>query len=152
MILYHFCAAHMMPAIMREGLTLGKYPILGASFALWPKTQWLTKDPDPRRQSWATRALVPYSRLAYRLTVQIPESYRKKLVKASDYAKRLPEEDRALVSKWAGSENWYVYLANIPPKWIVGCTRMDPALAASKNIESKPVNDLYDEDGDLIGE
>lgn len=124
MTLYHFCAAHMMPAIMKEGLTLGKYPIIGAAPDDWPKTQWLTRDLDPRRQSWATHTLVSYSRLAYRLTIQIPDSHRKKLVKAADYAKQLPAHDRLLVTEWAGSDSRYVYLGNIPPKWIVGCHRM----------------------------
>lgn len=125
MILYHFCAAHMLPSIRENGLTLGKYPIFESPINEWPKCQWLTSNKDPKAQSWATRHLIPYSRTAYRITVRVPDSYHKKLIQAVRYAMNLPEKDRAIVTEWPGSENWYVYLGKIPPKWIIGCKRME---------------------------
>lgn len=126
MILYHFCAAHMKSAILQNGLTLGSYPIQGKPLKDWPKCQWLTKDRDPKRQSWATRNLISYSRTAYRLTVKIPDNYgRKKLQSAEQFVAELLEEDRKPVTEYPGSKNWYVYLGHIPPKWIVGCKCME---------------------------
>lgn len=122
MNLYHFCAAHMKDSILRTGLTLGCLPMLSeGGVVLHPNVQWLTAEPDPQKQIWATRNLVPYSRTDYRLTVRIPDNYRKKLVRATDYVKALPEEARGLVLDWPGSEKWYVYLGRIPAKWIMGC-------------------------------
>ena len=125
MVLYHFCAAHMIPSIMKHGLTLGQWPRIGELHKNWPKCQWLTKDPNPKNQSWATRRLVSYSRTAYRLTVKIPDSHHRKCVKATDYIKDLPDYEHSLITEWDGSENWYVYTGNIPPKWIVGCRKME---------------------------
>lgn len=58
----------------------------------------------------------------------IQTSRRKKLLKALDWARRLPEGDREIVTEWTGSEAWYVYLWKIPAKWITGCRRMEAAL------------------------
>ena len=126
MILYHFAPAHMVAAIRREGLTLGKWPVFaGASVSTFYDCQWLTREKDPKKQSWATRHLVPYSRTAYRLTISIPASHRKKLSKASAHAQRLPIGNDCLISEWAGSDDWYIYRGKIPPKWIVGCHCME---------------------------
>ena len=125
MILYHFCAAHMLPAILKEGLTLGRWPIIGANVQTWPKSQWLTKNADPTKQSWATQNLISHSRTAYRLTVRIPDNYRKKLVQARVQMMNFPQKDRAIITEWPGSDDWYVYLGNIPPTWIVGCRKME---------------------------
>lgn len=107
---------------MQEGLTLGKFPLIGsAGFDFIESCQWLTVESDPSKQSWATRNLVPYSRTAYRLTINIPDSFRKKLIKAGDFVKDMPPENQEIVANWAGSENWYIYKGKIPAKWIVGC-------------------------------
>ena len=125
MVLYHFCAAHMKSAILKNGLTLGLYPIQGKRPEDWPKCQWLTKDPEPEKQSWATRNLLSYSRTAYRLTVKIPDNYcLKKLQSAEQFVAGMSEADRKPITEYPGSENWYVYLGRIPPKWIIGCKRM----------------------------
>ena len=126
MILYHFCAAHMKDSILAEGLTKGMFPHFeGDDLEPIPKCQWLTKDPDPRRQSWATQNLINYSRTAYRLTVDIPRSHHKKLVRALDFIRDMPAEDQELVTGWAGGDQWYIYRGNIPPKWIVGCHKVE---------------------------
>ena len=125
MVLYHFCAAHMKSAILQNGLTLGLYPIQGKLLKDWPKCQWLTKDPDPEKQSWATRNILSYSGTAYRLTVKIPDNYCwKKLQPAEQFVAEMSEDDRKPITEYLGSENWYVYLGRIPPKWIVGCKCM----------------------------
>lgn len=121
MILYHFCARHSLLDILRDGLTLGRTPVFeNGMIHLEFGQQWLTAEKDPRKQSWNTHTLVPYSRTAARLTVRIPDNYRKKLVKAADLAKTLPPEGRYFITDYAGSEAWYIYKGRIPPKWIVG--------------------------------
>lgn len=121
-VLYHFCAAHMLKGIMEEGLTLGTFPLLeDERYRLIPNIQWLTAEPNAKKQSWATNSLVTYSRTAYRLTIQIPGSYHKKVIKASDYVKSMPPEARLLVEAWNGSDQWFVFTGRIPPEWIVGC-------------------------------
>lgn len=126
--LYHFCAAWSVPGIMREGITKGMTPIFdGDDFRIEHGTQWLTSDKDPQRQSWATHNLVSYSRRAYRLTVNIPHSHRKKLHRAADFIKRYPEDTAAIVDAWDGSASWYIYTGTIPPAWIVGVQKMEAA-------------------------
>lgn len=121
MVLYHFCAKHFLPGILRDGLTKGETPIIeGGMMRLQMGHQWLTTEKDPRKQSWNTHNLVSYSRTAVRLTVSIPDSYRKKLVKATDLVKTLPPEGRYIITDYAGSEAWYIYKGRIPSKWIVG--------------------------------
>ena len=122
-VMYHFCAAHFVRAILLEGLTIGMTPaVRDGVVGLVQGTQWLTTDKDPRRQSWNTNNLVPYSRTAYRLTINIPHSHRKKLVKAADF---LRDQDEMGLMDWPGSENWYIFLGKIPPTWIVGVKRME---------------------------
>ena len=119
MILYHFCPAHMVEGIKKKGLTLGKFPLLGDQHTTFiDEHQWLTAEPDPRKQSWATSVLIPYSRTACRLTVEIPPSRMRKLHKALTFVKSLAPQHRPIVEGWEGSESWYIYKGVIPPKWI----------------------------------
>jgi len=47
MTLYHFTAAHMLPKIKREGLTLGRIPWRKrGKTILIPGYQWLTSNPE----------------------------------------------------------------------------------------------------------
>ena len=127
MILYHFCPAHMVKGILREGLTKGAYPIWdGDELSLMKDTQWLTTESNPKKQSWATSNLIEYSRTDYRLTVDIPGNYRKKVVGAYEFIKDFSEENRDPVEKYEGSDDWYIYRGKIPPKWIVGCRKLNP--------------------------
>lgn len=123
--IYHFCAARDVRSIMEYGLSRGMTPIeKDGLVALLPWTQWLTTDKDPAHQSWNANNLVPYSRTAYRLTIRIPYSHRKKLIKATDFVKKLPPDNMGLMD-WPGSENWYVYIGGIPPMWIVGVKKTE---------------------------
>lgn len=124
--IYHFCAAHMKDNILAEGLTKGYFPYWeGNNLKPIPQCQWLTTDPDPRNQSWATQHLINYSRTAFRLTIVIPKSHHKKLVRALDFVRNMPVQDQQLVTGWAGGDKWYIYRGNIPAKWIVGCHQME---------------------------
>lgn len=125
MILYHFCARWCLNGILREGLTLGGTPIFeNGAVRLQMGQQWLTADKDPKNQSWNTQNLINYSRTEVRLTVKIPDSYRKKLVKATDFAETLPPKERWIITDYAGSESWYIFNGRIPPSWIIAYHEM----------------------------
>ena len=125
MILYHFCAIGSKEGILSEGIRLGQFAYPNNDgYKLIPNCQWLTKDSDPKNQSWATQNLIHYSRTAYRMTVNIPNSRHKKLIRAVDFVRNMPAEAKQIVTGWTGSENWYIYRGKIPPQWIVGCHRM----------------------------
>lgn len=126
MTLYHFCAAHMVKSIQKSGLTRGVFPLLGARHVtLIDNCQWLTAEPDSAKQSWATSTIIPYSRTACRLTVEIPEGHTRKLYRAIDFIQELPERNKQLVTGWPGSDDWYVFKGIIPPRWITGITEME---------------------------
>lgn len=56
MILYHFCAAKHIKSILRQGLTKGTLAEpKPTGFRIYYGYTWLTVDPDPNKQSWATR-------------------------------------------------------------------------------------------------
>jgi hypothetical protein len=129
MILYHFCAKQDKDNILKEGITLGQFPqFSNGQYQLIPCCQWLTEESDPKKQSWATQNLIDYSRTAYRLTVNIPGSYHKKLIRAVDFIKDFSEEAQQIVTGWDGSEKWHIYQGKIPAKWVVGCHRMEKAI------------------------
>jgi hypothetical protein len=115
----------MVESIRKKGLTLGKFPLLGDGHITFiDGFQWLTDEPDPAKQSWATGRFLPYDRTAYRLTVNIPMNQAaRKLYKATAFVKDLPEEKREFVDAWEGSEHWYIYKGAIPPKWITASQR-----------------------------
>lgn len=104
MILYHFCPAHLKSAILMEGLTKGGFPLMQSGGFVW-HVQWLTSERDRRQQTWATKNLISYSRTAYRLTIDIPDSRWKKLMKALDWVSVFPDgwrpEDRDRMA-WSG--------------------------------------------------
>lgn len=126
MTLYHFCAEQDKSNILKEGITLGQFPkLVSGQYQFVPHCQWLTADPDPQKQSWATKHLIDYSRTAYRLTINIPANYHKKLIRAIDFVKDMPEEAQRIVTGWGGSDEWYIYHGKIPAKWIVGCHRVE---------------------------
>lgn len=124
--LYHFCAGFCVDSIKELGLILGICPVdLGDKVKFIPKCQWLTSNPDPQKQSWATSHALNYSRTAYRLTVVIPRNHRKHLIAATEFVKELPKEAQQLVNGWPGSEEWYIYRGTIPPKWIKEIVKME---------------------------
>jgi hypothetical protein len=123
--LYHFAPEHLIPAIKKEGLTEGVFPVLKDEiWSLIPRCQWLTTEPDRRKQSWATRNLIQYDRTAYRLTIRIPNNRLKKLRQAAEYIKTFPENQRGIIESFEGSDHWYIFFGKIPPQWIMGCHRL----------------------------
>lgn len=119
MKLYHFCPSHLLKSIKKRGLTKGHMPLLKLnSTELIGGVQWLTVEPDPSKQSWATRHVVSYDRTECRLTVEIPSRCEEHLVSAMDFIKRYPEADQRIITGYEGSDQWYVYLGLIPPVWI----------------------------------
>lgn len=134
MILYHFCSERDYKRIQREGISKGMIAIMPGNgsedsfkgVAIHTNWQWLTYDPDPAHQSWATRNLISYSRTAYRLTLDVPqEEAEARLYDRERLKKIIPEADY-LFEGWPGSECWRVYQGYIPSKWIVLAERMIP--------------------------
>lgn len=142
MLLFHFCPAHMADAIMRDGLSLGKLPvILDNGTLLYDGCQWLTEEPDPDRQSWATSEGIGYSRTACRISIWIPKRHLRHLWKATDLVPLLPPMSKTIISDWEGSEKWYAYLGIIPAKWIQKTEHM--------NIGEGSSNGSHEGDHDL---
>ena len=125
MTLYHFCADKHVKQILRQGITIGAVSEPTATgFIIHSGYMWLTTDPDPARQSWATRVKVRYSRTAWRLTVEIPDYEWPKLYSRKTLRMRYPATDM-LFAGWPGSENWRVFHGIIPKEWIVKAERME---------------------------
>lgn len=126
MILYHFCSRRHVKSIQRHGLTEGGLAVqTPTGFHLRTGFQWLTKDGDKDRQSWATRNLIKYSRTEYRLTLNIPDEYvGKKLFSNTAFILQYPEAE-PLFDMWPGSENWMVFKGTIPKEWIVDVVKTD---------------------------
>lgn len=121
MILYHFCAEHLLKSILNEGLTLGHIPIINKnSVELLPNYQWLTSNKIKTNQSWNTSYLIKYDRGAYRLTIEIPQNREKKLLNANQIKEIIPKSSHEIIDKWEGSKDWYVYHGNILASWIKG--------------------------------
>ena len=114
----------MQRSIRRTGLRDGKLVLQGPfEMQILTPYQWLTTEPDPNKQSWATRHLIPYSRTAYRMTIEIPERHLGLLLDA-DTLKRIYPQTTNLFNGWAGSEGWHVYHGMIPPTWILASEQM----------------------------
>lgn len=119
-IYYHFTAKHLFPKILKEGLTLGMFPLVSQTNILFIKLcQWLTTN-NNFNQSWNTTNSIKYSRNDYRLKIEIPRAGERKVIKATDYIKTIPVEYRHIVTDWNGSEDWYLFMGEISPEWIVG--------------------------------
>lgn len=122
MKLYHFTAERFLESIKKQGLTNGSIPLFGENgtlLKLLGPAQWLTSDPSWDRQSWATSQLIRYDRTECRLKIVIPKSHRAELVKAQEYLPHIGSYTaNQLLATWEGSENWFIYLGNIPQGWI----------------------------------
>jgi hypothetical protein len=44
-------------------------------------------------------------------------------IKTADFVKTLPPVQREIVECWKGSDRWYIYKGEIPPKWIKAVER-----------------------------
>ena len=126
MRLYHFCPAHMVEEIRNEGLRFGKFPLMEyGRVKMIAGIQWLTLEEDPNKQSWATSNMIPYSRTAFRLTIEIPESQTENLRNAAELVSSLHPRQREFVDAWEGSGMWYIFRGVIPPEWIVEAIKME---------------------------
>lgn len=139
--LYHFCAAHMLPSIKKQGLTLGKLPwkLTKKKVAFMQPVQWLTVNKD-FAQSWMAKpedgSLLKYDRNAYRITVVLPDllegaETRERVMLWHDFRKfsQCPLGDH--LSAMGDPENWVCYFGEISPKYF---------FAIDKNPE--PTRDL----------
>lgn len=119
MILYHFCAQKHIDAILREGLTMGGVTELTASgVILHDGWTWLTLERDPRKQSWAkNQTILPYSRTAWRLTIEIPDSELKRLYNREKLTALYPAT-QLLFRGFEGCEEWRAFKGPIPAQWI----------------------------------
>ena len=125
MTLYHFCAEKHVKQILRQGLTLGALIEPNpTSFFLHEGWMWLTKDPNPNNQSWATQIMVKRKRTAWRLTIEIPNDEIRKLYDRSRIRMLYPASD-LLFQGYPGSENWRVFHGVIPKEWIVQADKME---------------------------
>jgi len=115
--LYHFTAAHLLPRVKREGLTLGRIPWRkGGKTVLVPGYQWLTSNPE-FDQSWCNvrYSSLPYDRLAYRITVMIPRDHLPCLLPWLDVCQK--NEMKDVLNDFGDPENWYVFKGRIKPGW-----------------------------------
>lgn len=118
MTIYHFCASRHVKKILREGLTVGMVCVpVHTGYIAYTGYTWLTLDPEPTRQSWATRNAIKYSRTAYRLTITIPASEEHRVMDQAEVEDRFPGSG-VLFKGWGGSENWRVFRGSIPKEWI----------------------------------
>lgn len=122
MSLYHFTARRFVPAIMRDGLTLGSIPLSIAPPRLLYGYQWLTLNPDASAQEWAEgTGRLPYSRTEARLKIKIPKPHRFLLMPWSDVRHLTPLADG--LSAFGDPWNWLVFKGRIPPAWIRDVSR-----------------------------
>lgn len=125
MKLFHFCSSKHIKQIMRQGLTMGAVVEPTATgFYIHNGWVWLTSDPDPTRQSWATRNQIKYSRTAWRLTVEIPDNIPDGFLHNRTTLSMIWPSTCALFDGWPGSENWRVFHGVIPKEWIVKAEKM----------------------------
>lgn len=126
MILYHFCAAKHIKSILQQGLTKG---VLAEptpdGFRIYYGYTWLTVDPDPGKQSWATRNAIKYDRTAWRLTIEIPDAECSRLYDPLSITAHYPDCD-LLFTGFPGSESWRVFRGRIPKEWIKEANRVRP--------------------------
>jgi hypothetical protein len=117
----------MVEDIKKYGLIKGMTPrnaLRKGEVEFITSTQWLTAEPNPGAQSWATSEYITYSRTAYRVTVEIPVKFsQKKLYRGIDFARAIKNPE--LVTKYAGSKKWFVYHGNIPKIWITKVEKLE---------------------------
>ena len=120
-----FCGEKFVKSIRHDGLNVGMVCVPGKrGLVIYRGWIWLTLDKNAANQSWATRILIPYSRTAWRVTVDIPDSYLHRLFDRKMLQGMIPGSG-ALFDGWPGNESWRVYHGTIPPSWITEITRTD---------------------------
>lgn len=128
MILYHFCADHLLPAILREGLTLGRIAWTEkGQIRMRYGFQWLTEDPDREKQEWCNPeySTLPYDRAANRLTVVIPKEAEVNLSRWVETGPLImPAEQFRILNIFGEPEKHWLYRGNVRPAWIVAVNRL----------------------------
>lgn len=123
MLLYHFCADGHIKKIRREGLTIGGVAEpTKTGYYLHGGWIWLTEEQDARMQSWATGLIVPYSRVAWRITIEIPENETERIYDRKRLCALYPNCN-SLFEGWRGSERWRAFRGHIPKEWFCECVK-----------------------------
>jgi len=118
MILYHFCADRHVKNILGKGLTIGGVmEITPKGYALHTGWNWLTLNGNPNEQTWEGRVLIPYSRTAWRLTINIPDEALGNVYDKERLIALYPGVEY-LFSGHTESSEWRVYRGMIPNEWI----------------------------------
>lgn len=124
MKLFHFCSSVHLPAILKAGLMNGYIPMSMEPVRLKDGYQWLTSNPD-FDQAWSRDSSLPYDRTAHRLTIEIPDRHKRKVLSfLTDLKKMIPKEMFETLSYtdfppgYADPENWFVFKGMIPFNWI----------------------------------
>lgn len=124
MIFYHFCADRDKNNIMRHGLTIGGVAVPeGKGFQLYNGWIWLTCCGDATKQSWDTHRVIRYSRTAWRLSVDIPDSEKHRLYDRVSLRTKYGANVDLLFKGWDGSADWRVFHGMIPAEWIKAVER-----------------------------
>jgi len=119
MILYHFCAAKHVKNILRKGLTMGGVTeVTPKGFVIHQGWNWLTLNGNPKEQSWEGRILIPYSRTAFRLTINIPDDALDRLYDRERLLTVFPYSE-PLFRGHPESEDWRAFQGMIPREWII---------------------------------
>lgn len=113
MTFYHFCAGEFLESIKKEGLTEGQIPNGDNSFT--PGFQWLTIH-QTYNQSWCRADELQYNRTEYRLTIDIPESESRNVLKWVDHFRGHPMFND--LNNGCDPQHWFLFKGTIPPDWI----------------------------------
>ena len=125
MKIYHFCADRLLWRILKDGLTMGGVAVPEKKgFVMYTGWVWLTCDPDPTHQSWATQNFVQYSRTAWRLTIEIPELWLKNIFDRQQLSEAVPGAE-IVFDGYPYSEQWRAFNGRIPREWIKAAEKME---------------------------
>lgn len=145
-ILYHFCPAHAVEKIKREGITRGRLPwnldkqgnptflthISGDPRVKGPGFQWLTQNPS-FDQPFCLLGTLPFPKNAFRVTVVIPRELVARLSYWPDMCKRANPDCRDAINNPAVDwQNWFVFYGRIGPVAFLEITRNAGQLLASE--------------------
>lgn len=127
MILYHFTSAHHIAKIRSQGLTKGVLPwafdLKTGNPIMRRPFQWLTANPQ-WEQPWCLLGNLPFSRNAWRITVNIPAEHYPKIIEWLAICRRYNPESAAELNATGGDvENWRLFFGRIPPGWFLEVTR-----------------------------
>lgn len=93
-------------------------------FVMYTGWVWLTCDPDPTHQSWATQNFVQYSRTAWRLTIEIPDLWLKNIFDRQQLSEAVPGAE-IVFDGYPYSEQWRAFDGRIPREWIKAAEKME---------------------------